>query len=126
MDRIDVHFEVSAVTRTDLAAGPGEASAFVAARVIQARDRAAHRWRPLGFTTNSQVPGAVLRSAEWALEARTTLPLDRALDTGALTLRGYDRTLRLAWTISDLGGRDRPTGDDVFRALCLRDAEAAA
>ena len=126
MDRIDVHVEVHGVTRTDLAAGPGESSHAVAQRVMQARDRAARRWRDLGYQTNSQVPGPVLRCGEWQLAAAALAPLDRALDLGVLTLRGYDRTLRLAWTIADLASRPKPDGDDVFRALCLRDAEAAA
>ena len=126
MDRIDVHFEVSAVTRTDLASGPGETSDAVAGRVAAARERAAYRWRENGYVTNSQVPGSVLRSTQWGLAQTVTAPLDRALDTGTMTLRGYDRTLRLAWTLADLSGRDQPTGDDVYRALCLRDAEAGA
>ena len=37
------------------------------------------------------------------------------LDSGSLSARGFDRVLRLAWTIADLDGRDRPDGDDVRR-----------
>lgn len=125
MDRIDVHFEVSAVTRTDLCSGPGESSAVVAARVEEARERAARRWAELGLCTNAEVPGPVLRSTRWGLPGSVLAPLDRALDLGNLTLRGYDRTLRLAWTLCDLAGRTHPSADDVYRALCLRDAEAA-
>ncbi len=46
--------------------------------------------------------------------------LDRALDRGQLTVRGYDRVLRLAWTEADLDGRTVPTRDHVGRALLLR------
>ena len=38
----------------------------------------------------------MLRSSPWALEAGDIAVLDQALDTGSLTLRGYDRILRLA------------------------------
>jgi len=40
-------------------------------------------------------------------------------------LRSPDRILRVAWTIADLGGRDRPSGDDIARALGLRGAATA-
>ena len=38
----------------------------------------------------------------------TTRILDHALERGVLTARGYDRVLRLAWTLADLAGRDLP------------------
>lgn len=126
LDRIDVHLTVHAVTRADLVAGPGEPSERVAARVRQARERAECRWADLGVRTNAEVPGAVLRSSPWALSPSTTRPLDVALDRGALTLRGYDRALRLAWTMGDLRGEVRPTQDEVLAALTLRETEVAA
>jgi magnesium chelatase family protein len=46
--------------------------------------------------------------------------LDRALERGVLTLRGYDRVLRVAWTMADLAELDRPGVDEVGRALHLR------
>jgi magnesium chelatase family protein len=46
--------------------------------------------------------------------------LDRALDRGQVTLRGYDRVLRLAWTVADLEGRNVPTRADVGTALTMR------
>jgi magnesium chelatase family protein len=42
-----------------------------------------------------------------------------------LTARGFDRVLRLAWSIADLAGLDRPGGDEVGQALLLRQAVAA-
>ena len=47
-------------------------------------------------------------------------PLDSALQRGALTLRGYDRVLRVAWSVADLAGHDRLALDDVGRALYLK------
>jgi len=46
--------------------------------------------------------------------------VDRALETGQLTMRGYDRVLRVAWTVADLEGADRPDAGHVRRALSLR------
>jgi magnesium chelatase family protein len=55
-----------------------------------------------------------------ALAPTARQDLDRALDRGQLTVRGYDRVLRLAWTEADLDGRAVPTRDHVGRALLLR------
>ena len=46
--------------------------------------------------------------------------LDQALDRGRLSLRGYDRCLRMAWTLRDLDGGGTPTADDIASALTLR------
>jgi magnesium chelatase family protein len=35
-------------------------------------------------------------------------------------VRGYDRVLRLAWTLSDLAGRHTPGEDEVGAAMQLR------
>ena len=40
-------------------------------------------------------------------------------------MRGYDRTLRLAWTLADLDGTASPDADHVNRALHLRRGAAA-
>jgi magnesium chelatase family protein len=61
---------------------------------------------------------------EGAPESGATAALDRALERGALTMRGYDRALRLAWTLADLDGVDRPGLDQIGRALYLRKAAA--
>ena len=47
-------------------------------------------------------------------------PLDAALHRGALTLRGYDRVLRIAWTLADIAGRTTPTTHDIGRALFMK------
>ena len=42
------------------------------------------------------------------------------LDRGELSARGYDRILRVAWSVSDLAGQTRPTATDVEEAVALR------
>ena len=83
------------------------------------------RLLPFGLETNAQVPGRLLRGA-LRLGAPTTRILDHALERGVLTARGYDRVLRLAWTLADLAGRDLPGADDIGQALGLRQAAAPA
>ena len=69
-------------------------------------------------------PGPILRR-EFALPRKVTALLDRVLDTGAVTARGADRCLRVAWTLSDLAEADRPEADHVAAALEFRDRRAA-
>jgi magnesium chelatase family protein len=50
------------------------------------------------------------------------MPLRTALDRGVLSIRGVDRTLRVAWSLADLAGRSSPDLDDVTTALSFRKA----
>ena len=77
---------------------------------------------------NGHVPGPMLRGGRFRLPYPVTSAVDTALDRSLLTMRGYDRCLRLAWTLCDLRGADRPDADDVGRALALRlpDEQVAA
>ena len=130
MDRIDLHVLVPPAGPRALAAEPGEDSATVAGRVLAARAAQARRWGELDLPSvvdlNARVPGPVLRSTRWRLPSGDRRSLDRALETGSLTLRGYDRALRVAWTLGDLAGRSRPAADDVHAALVLRSPGLAA
>ncbi|PTT66382.1 Mg chelatase-like protein, partial [Arthrobacter sp. HMWF013] len=81
--------------------------------------------RPLGLETNAQVPGRILRGG-LRLPANATRILDHSLERGVLTARGYDRVLRLAWTLADLSHRDMPDTNDIGQALGLRQAASAA
>lgn len=127
LDRIDLHLtvrRVSAVQMTEGSSGVMTTSA-ARARVVDARARARERWAaddsgaPVRALT-AHVSGTALRSAQWRLPAVDRVSLDRALERGALTMRGYDRVLRVAWTLADLDSADRPTADHVGRALYLR------
>ena len=126
LDRIDIQVHVPAPSRAALLGEPGESSEVVRARVFQARATASVRWDARPYAVNGRVPGPVLRSGPFRLGPTRTVDLDRAIDRGLLSLRGYDRCLRLAWTIADLAGRTSPTRDDVGLALSLRHQPALA
>ncbi|MDQ2755466.1 MAG: ATP-binding protein, partial [Actinomycetota bacterium] len=126
LDRIDIQVFVPAPSRATLVLSPGETSAAVAARVAVARTRQLERWGRTEWRLNAHVPGPLFRAGRYRLPRDVTRALDRALDRGQLTLRGYDRCLKLAWTLSDLSGVDRPTADEIGSALCLRQPDALA
>lgn len=125
MDRIDIQLRLSRVTAVRLRMSDGEpcvSTATARARVIAARDLSAARLSGTPWRLNSEVPGPWLRSAERRLPTSTTLPIDRALERGGITMRGYDRVLKLGWSLADLAGVSEPSVEHIGRALYLRRA----
>ncbi|MFD0044719.1 YifB family Mg chelatase-like AAA ATPase [Pseudarthrobacter scleromae] len=126
LDRVDIQLQVERVSLADFGqAGAEEETATVARRVLGARSRQLERLAAYGLETNAQVPGRILRG-ELRLPPAVTRILDHSLERGVLTARGYDRVLRLAWTLADLGYREQPDINDIGQALGLRQAAAAA
>jgi magnesium chelatase family protein len=125
LDRIDIQLRVHRITSAQVRMGdasPRVTSEQARGRVVSARATAAERLSGTGWSLNSQVPGTWLRASKSRLAPRATSAIDRALERGGLTMRGYDRVLRLAWTLADLDGVTVPQADHVGRALYLRKA----
>lgn len=121
-DRIDIELAVRRVSVAH-AQATGEqplTTAQARSRVDAARDRARTRLGGTPWRTNAEVPGVWLRQGPYAPPPAVRRPLDAALHRGALTLRGYDRVLRVAWTNADLAGRACIDIDDIGRALYLK------
>jgi magnesium chelatase family protein len=122
LDRVDLQLDLLPVRSAHLLV-EGQApedSATVAARVRQARDSAAVRWSGGAGPLNATIPGRMLRSGRWRLPRTVSVLAERLVDSGALSARGYDRVLRIAWTVADLAGRSRPDAGDVAEAIELR------
>ncbi|MFD0864763.1 YifB family Mg chelatase-like AAA ATPase [Tessaracoccus lubricantis] len=123
LDRIDIKHHMAAVNRVLLAedvAAP-EPSAVVLDRVLEARARQRYRLRGTPWTTNGEVAGPYLRK-------RLPLPddlglLNAALQRGAISARGVDKVLKLAWTLTDLGGADRISDRELRVALQMRQGD---
>jgi magnesium chelatase family protein len=121
MDRVDLRVEMHSIRAGALSPEPGESTATVRGRVASARAAAAERWRPHGIRTNGEVSGALLRR-RFRLPKAVMQPLQQALDRGSVSIRGMDRTLRVAWTLADLNGLAMPGVDEVNTALSFRGA----
>lgn len=121
-DRVDIDLAVARVAAHRATDGQSAycTSADARERVGRARARARERWKGTPWQRNAEVPGTWLRQGALRLAPEVRAPLDRALERGALTLRGYDRVLRIAWTMADIVEHDRPGLDEVGRALHLR------
>jgi magnesium chelatase family protein len=98
-----------------------ESSAAVAERVLEARDRQRRRLAGSGWRTNGEVAGTYLRRHLPLPDGLQTV--DEAVDRGRLSARGVDKVLRLAWTVADLAGRDKPGRDELAIALAMRRGE---
>jgi magnesium chelatase family protein len=119
MDRVDLRVQMNPVRAGALTVTDGESTAQVRRRVATARDAAAERWQPYGFHTNAEVSGTLLRR-KFRPSNAAMAPLKTALDRGLLSIRGLDRTLRVAWSLADLAGRVSPGLDEVAAALSFR------
>jgi magnesium chelatase family protein len=122
LDRIDVRVQVDPVLHAELfdRTGDRERSAVVASRVATARAAARERWGACAWDVNSAAPGSALRASPWALSRAVLHPAEAYLQRGEISARGFDRVLRLAWTIGDLNGRTAPDAGDVAEALFFR------
>jgi magnesium chelatase family protein len=120
LDRIDIELNLRRVSVAHRDTAPGATSAQARTRVAEARARTADRLRETPWRRNADVPGTWLRQGPAAPPPLVRRPLDSALQRGSLTLRGYDRVLRVAWTLADLAGRAQLEVADVGRALFLK------
>ncbi len=121
LDRVDLQITVRPVTRSAIRrVGTGESTAVVAARVAAARGAQLERLSATSWHCNAEVPGADLTNGVMRLGGSTIQDLERAMERGTLTVRGFHRVLRVAWTLADLGGRPAPTRDEVALAVELR------
>ena len=123
LDRVDIRHHMAGVNRVllDVDQPRPEPSSAVLARVMEARDRQVRRLRDTPWTTNGEVPGPHLRQ-QLPLPADLGM-LNGALQRGQLSLRGVDKVLKVAWTIADMSGIDRPGEREVRAALHLRQGE---
>jgi magnesium chelatase family protein len=116
-DRFDLAIAVEQPGADDLAGDPGESSASIAARVLEARERAAARLGP-GRTNAS------MSEAELAEHSRPDELGAEVLAAGHASLglsgRGWSRVLKVARTVADLEGAEVVGGAQVDQALAMR------
>jgi magnesium chelatase family protein len=120
LDRVDVKAELLPAGRAELLADRrlAEPGTTAAARVAEARRRAARRLTGTRWRLNAEIPGAELRRS-FRPSPGALAPLKRAMDLGEISAHGADRIIRMSWTLAGLAGADRPGKAETGDALGL-------
>lgn len=117
-DRLDMHIDVPPLRYADfLQQAPGETSAIIRQRIIEARNRQTKRFN--APQTNAQLASAQLKQY-CQLDQQGWSLMQMAVDQMGLSARACDRTLRVARTIADLAGQDQIESDHLLEALNLK------
>ena len=121
LDRIDLRLRVPRLTKQELLGSEqGERSDVVQARVQEARGRQRRRYAALGVACNAHLSGPLARQ-ETRLAPDAEELLATAVESLALTGRGFDRALKVARTIADLAGVERVEAGHLAEALSYRE-----
>ncbi|MDM7992834.1 MAG: YifB family Mg chelatase-like AAA ATPase [Candidatus Fermentibacter sp.] len=122
LDRIDIHIEVAPVRYGDLSGRtpPGESSEAVRARVSEARRRQLARFgKGRKVFCNARMSSAQVRRF-CTLGPTEAAFLRDAVERFGFSARAYDRILKLALTIADLGGEERIGAAHIAEAVQYR------
>ena len=123
LDRIDLQIEVDSVPLQEISSSePSENSASVAARVSKARSIQLERYRGTGKHCNAQLDNADVKRYCTPDEEAVRL-LNTALDSLHLSMRAYQRILKVSRTIADLEGSDRILSAHIAEAVQYRELD---
>ena len=121
LDRIDIHLEVTPVPFNELTSErKGEGSEVIRQRVVIARDIQAKRFIGAdGVYCNAQMGSRLLHSVcEISEEGRGLLKT--AMERLGLSVRAYDRILKVSRTIADLDGSENIKTEHLAEAIQYR------
>ncbi len=119
LDRLDLLVTVARPSSDELGRAGSTTSTSVRERVLAARERQLHRLSGTTARCNGQMDTRQIRE-HVPVSEQARRALANAYEEGGLSARGYDRVLRVASTIADLGERPVVDLDEVLQALALR------
>ncbi len=120
LDRLDLHVETAPVEYDELSAKePSESSAAIRKRVLRAREIQTERLRGTGVHDNARLTPALLRRT-CPLTESADRTLRTAFDRLGLSARAYERVLKVARTIADLGGEEKIGSAEIAEAIQYR------
>ena len=120
LDRIDLHVEVPPVDYNALSSDSlEENSAQIKERVNKAREIQRKRYAGTGISCNARLtPDLLKKYCVLTKEAADYLEL--AFERLGMSARAYDRILKVARTIADLGGSENIEKQHIFSAISFR------
>ncbi|MCR4410016.1 MAG: YifB family Mg chelatase-like AAA ATPase [Candidatus Saccharicenans sp.] len=120
LDRIDIQIEVPSVRYQDvIGRPPGESSADIRKRVSAARKIQLERFRGRKIFSNSGLTARDLRQF-CSLDQEASRLMETAMKRFRFSARAYDRILKVARTVADLGGEERISAAAVAEAIQYR------
>lgn len=121
LDRIDIHVEVPSVEYGDLASlERGESSGSVRERVIECRNIQRERFKSRrNIHYNADMVSKDIEK-HCALDSRTSGLLKSAMADLNFSARAYNRILKVARTIADLGGSENIQSNHITEAIQYR------
>ena len=122
LDRIDLHVEVTPVAFSELSNNnsKGESSEQIRERVIAAREIQLERYKDQeGLYANAQISSKQLREI-CVLDKPSEALLKKAMERLNLSARAYDRILKVARTIADLGASENIKAEHLAEAIQYR------
>ena len=124
LDRIDLQIEVDSVPVKEINNGTiPESSAVVAERVAKARKIQNERYRNTGIYCNAQLEQSMMKKY-CSTDTETNELLSISIDRLHLSMRAYNRILKVARTIADLAGHENICTDDVAEAIQYRELDS--
>jgi magnesium chelatase family protein len=127
LDRVDVRLQIQSINATQALLArqqkDRQTSQQARQRVVRAREISADRLAGTGFSLNAQIPASLLHG-RYAVAPSARRTLDTSLKRGVISMRGYDRCLRLAYTLCDLDADALVDETHIARAVMLRGAES--
>lgn len=123
LDRIDLQIEVDSVPVSEInQAETSEPSAAVAARIRKARDIQLSRYSGSGKHCNAQLSNTEVKQF-CALHDEAARLLNAAVETLRLSMRAYQRILKVARTVADLEGEEKLSSVHIAEAIQYRELD---
>lgn len=119
LDRIDMHISVSKVDTKNLNLQENETSESIRKRIIKARKIQKERFKGLNIYTNSQMTHKMVkRFCQLGKSGESLLSL--VMEKFSLSIRSYDKILKIARTIADIEGSEYINDLHISEALHYR------
>ena len=122
LDRIDLQVELPTVPVKDLKnRAKAESSASIKKRVDAARARQRERYAEFGIPCNAKLtPGLIRDICQKQMTADADNLLTGVFEKGFLSMRSYDKLIRIAQTVADLEGSDSIEKKHISEAVYFR------